>query len=78
MLTSSADTGSSSTMNFGSQGERPGDADALALTAGELVREAPGVVGREADEVEQLGDTRVVVACDLLDLAAARRSPSRR
>ena len=54
-------------MNFGSQGQRPGDADALALAAGELVREAPGVVGRETDELEQLGDTGVVVALDLLD-----------
>ena len=34
--------------------ERPGDADPLALTAGELVREALGVVRRQADQLEQL------------------------
>ena len=40
MLTSSADTGSSSTMSDGFERQRPGDADALALATGELVREA--------------------------------------
>ena len=43
--TSSAETGSSATMNVGSQGEGPGDADALALSAGEAVRETVGDVG---------------------------------
>ena len=38
------------------EGEGTGDADALALAAGELVGEALGVVGRQADELEQLGD----------------------
>jgi hypothetical protein len=40
--TSSADTGSSQTMSLGSQGQRPGDPDALALPARELVRVAVG------------------------------------
>ena len=76
--TSRADTGSSSTMNVGSRRERPGDADALALAAGELVRVPAGVVGRQPDEVEQLLDPLVVVARDLVDLQrlgdrAARR-----
>ena len=39
-------------------GERAGDADALPLPAGELVRIAPRVLGREADQREQLGDPR--------------------
>ena len=36
-------------------GERAGEADALALPAGELRREALAVVGLEADELEELG-----------------------
>ena len=52
--TSSADTGSSSTSTFGSQRERPGDADALALAAGELVRVPVAVLGVEADLSQQL------------------------
>ena len=39
---------------LGLERERPGDADALALTAGELVRVAAGVLGLEADELQQL------------------------
>src|SRR5262249_15549199 len=42
--------------------ERPRHADALALPAGELVREAVDVVGREADHLEQLLDPRAQVA----------------
>ena len=38
METSSADTGSSQTMSFGLQGQRPGDAHALTLPAGKLMR----------------------------------------
>ena len=52
--TSSADTGSSQTISFGLDGERAGDADALALAAGELVREAAHVVGLQADRLQQL------------------------
>ncbi len=37
-------------------GERPGDADALALAAGELVRIALDVVRVEPDQSEQVGD----------------------
>ena len=36
--------------------ERARDADALALTAGELVRVPPQVVGRQADGLEELDD----------------------
>ena len=36
--------------------KRPGDADALALPAGELVRVAPGVERLEPDHLEELGD----------------------
>ena len=50
------------------EGQGAGDADALALAAGELVRVAAGVLGRETDEVEQLLDPLVVVAGDLVDL----------
>ena len=52
--TSSADTGSSQTISFGFDRERARDADALALAAGELVREAVVVLGVEADDLEQL------------------------
>ena len=54
--TSSAETGSSQTISFGIDGERAGDADALALAAGELVRIAPHVVGTETDQLQKLGD----------------------
>ena len=53
--TSSADTGSSATISFGLQGQRAGDADALPLAAGELVRVAVVVLRVEADQLEQLG-----------------------
>ena len=36
--------------------ERAGDADALALAAAELARQALGRLGAEADQIEQLGD----------------------
>ena len=62
--TSSADTGSSQTISFGLDRQRAGDADALALAAGELVRIAAHVVGLQADRLEQLDDA-------LLELAAA-------
>ena len=48
--------------------QRPGDADALALAAGELVRVAPHVVGAEADGLEQFDDA-------LLELAPGLREP---
>ena len=54
METSSAETGSSATISFGLHRQRPGDADALALTAGELVRVAVVVLGVQADQLEQL------------------------
>ena len=54
--TSSADTGSSQMISLGLQRQRAGDADALALAAGELGREAVVVLGVEADELHQLLD----------------------
>jgi hypothetical protein len=53
METSSADTGSSHTIRSGLTA-CAGDADALALAAGELVRVAPGVLGQQADDIEEL------------------------
>ena len=50
--TSSALTGSSSTTRSGSHRERSGDADALPLSAGQLVREARHVFGAETHEIE--------------------------
>jgi len=44
--------------------ERPGDGDALTLSAGELVRVAVARVGGQADRLEQLRDPRPVVARD--------------
>ena len=38
------------------RGERPGDADALALAAGEFVRIAAHVLDRESDETQKFGD----------------------
>ena len=43
----------------GAQRERPGDADALPLAAGELVRVAAGVLAPEADELEGVLDALV-------------------
>ena len=40
------------------QGQRAGDADALALAAGELVRVAVVVLGVEPDDLQQLLDPR--------------------
>ena len=47
--------------------ERAGDADALALAAGEFVREAAHVVGLQADRLEQLA--RPAPRARLRDLA---------
>ena len=52
--TSSAETGSSSTISLRLERQRARDADALALAAGELVREAVDVLGVQPDAVEQL------------------------
>ena len=52
--------------------ERPGDRDPLALAAAELVRVAVGRAGRQADQVEQLGDPRPLLA----RCRATRRSRS--
>ena len=57
--TSSAETGSSQTTRSGPERERPGDADALALAAAELVRVAPRVVAPQADDLEAVLDPLV-------------------
>ncbi len=55
--TSSAETGSSATSSSGPRGQGARDADALALTAGELVRDsARACAGGQADLLEQRGD----------------------
>ena len=54
--TSSADTGSSSTITSRIEHERTGDSDTLALPAGELVRIAVGVLGRQPDGRQQVAD----------------------
>ncbi len=46
---------------LGLEGQGPGDADPLALPAGELVRVAVGVLGREADRWRAARCTRVPV-----------------
>ena len=55
---------------LGLQGERAGDADALALATGELVREAVVVLRVEPDQLEQLLDPllRAALRGDALDL----------
>ena len=55
--------------------ERPGDADALALAAGELVREPVGVLGVQPDERHQLLDARSIAgpAATCRGCASARR-----
>ena len=54
--TSSADTGSSQTMSFGSQRQRPRNTDALALAAGELRGKTVVVLGIEPDDLHELLD----------------------
>ena len=54
--TSRAETGSSATISLRPQRERAGDADALPLAAGELVRVAVVVLGVQADELQQVLD----------------------
>ena len=54
--TSSADTGSSSTISRVLVDQRAGDGDALALPAAELVREEPRHIRLQADELQHLGD----------------------
>ena len=55
-LTSSADTGSSSTMKLGVESQRTGDADPLTLATRELVRVAVAVLGPQTDVLEELRD----------------------
>ena len=57
--TSSADTGSSSTMSRGVGGERPRDREPLALPAAELVREQAAPYRAHPDQLQQLVDPRL-------------------
>ena len=54
--TSSAEVGSSAISSSGLERERPGQAGALPLAAGELVREAVAVDARQLHRLEQLVD----------------------
>ena len=56
METSRAETGSSQITSLGLQGQGPGHADALALTAGELGRKAVVVLGIQADQLHHFLD----------------------
>ncbi len=60
--TSRAETGSSPRIRRGLRGERAGDADALALAAGELVRVAPRLLGRQPHRPQQVGDAGLPLA----------------
>ena len=54
METSRAETGSSHDDELGIQGQGPGDADPLALPAGELVRVAVALFRSQADFFQQV------------------------
>ena len=56
--TSSADTGSSSRISYRIDGQRTRDPDPLALTAGELVREAVDVLAGQARRGRAAGGSR--------------------
>ena len=60
--------------------ERPGDADALALAARELVRVALAEVGVEPDRREQLADPLVPLGLrpDVVDVERLADDPGRR
>ena len=62
METSRAETGSSQMIELGAQGEGAGDADALALAAGEFGGEAVVVLGVEADARHQVLDRALALA----------------
>ena len=66
--------------DVGLDGQRPGQPDALALATGELVGIAIGGVGREPDEVQQLGHPPVDVQRGLRRprRRGGRTSPARR
>ena len=55
METSSIEIGSSASITARVDRQGAGDGDALALTAGQLVRELVGVLRLQADRAEQLG-----------------------
>ena len=60
---------------FGLDGQRPGDDDALALAAGEFVRVAVDVLGGEADPLEDLDRTRPLAAARARDRGSSRLRP---
>ena len=66
MDTSSADTGSSQTMNLGLQRQRPGDADPLAAAAVQLVGIGVDQPRGQAHRVHQLGTPRFSSSAVLL------------
>ena len=80
--TSSADTGFVADDELGLHRERARDADALALSAGQLVRIALGHFRPQPDLVEQLGDAlasaRRASGTSLVHVATARRRSGRR
>ena len=75
--TSSAETGSSATISLGSQRERAGDADALPLAAGELVRVAVVVLRVEPDQLEQVLHRALDAVLGLDVLQPERRADDR-
>ena len=50
--------------SFGIAGERPRDADALALAAGEFVRVALGMLRQQADLLQQFLHAPLDAPCD--------------
>ena len=74
----SADTGSSQTMNSGCDGEGAGNADALALTAGKLVRIAIEQCSLVKSDLVQAGQKIIVLAllaCSAASLWMSMGSP---
>ena len=63
---------------LGVQRERPGEADPLALAAGELVWVARSGVGRKADDLEELPDSRpdLGTGCHSVDPQRLAHDPS--
>src|SRR5690606_15472749 len=47
--------------DIGVEGQSPGNADALALTTGKLVRKIVGLVGTETDALHEFGDARLAL-----------------
>ena len=69
--TSSAETGSSSTMSLGFRHQRARHRDALALAAAELVRVEVGLLRAQPDAAEHLGDALLDLLRDSLRLTTS-------